>query len=57
MKAKNTLRDLYKSPGFRARTMLKTHPERLEYPNKTKPAVKPLMRNKKNRIEGKSCGA
>ena len=27
MKAKNTLRDLYKFPGFRARATLKSHPE------------------------------
>jgi hypothetical protein len=27
MKTKNTLRDLYKFPGFRARAMLKSHPE------------------------------
>ena len=27
MKTKNTLRDLYKFPGFRARATLKSHPE------------------------------
>jgi len=27
MKTKNTFRDLYKFPGFRARATLKTHPE------------------------------
>jgi hypothetical protein len=27
MKAKNTLRDLYKFPGFRARATIKSHPE------------------------------
>lgn len=30
MKTKNTLRDLYKFPGFRARATLKPHPEDTE---------------------------
>jgi hypothetical protein len=30
MKTKNTLRDLYKFPGFRARATLKLHPEDTE---------------------------